>query len=168
MVFHWSLSHSKSPQVSRTFLSFLADLNNAVVLIVFTCTPISKSHSPCINPLVTVPRTPITIGIVTFMFHSFFQFSSTVQVLILLFPFLRLFLSFHSSWTFHICFNWLSFTGAWMLVSVLRSRGFFRIFADVNFAMVWMASIRQLITLSFGPFIWVPSLFILIMVQSIL
>ena len=31
MIFHWSLSDSKSPQVSRTFLGILADLNNAVV-----------------------------------------------------------------------------------------------------------------------------------------
>ena len=35
---------------------------------------ISKSSSPCTNPLVTVLRAPITIGIaVTFMFHSFFD-----------------------------------------------------------------------------------------------
>ena len=32
MVFYWSLSDSKSPQLSRTFLSILAVLNNAVVL----------------------------------------------------------------------------------------------------------------------------------------
>ena len=31
VVFHWSLSGSKSPQVSRTLLSILTDLNNAVV-----------------------------------------------------------------------------------------------------------------------------------------
>ena len=31
MVFHWSLCDSKSPQVSRAFLSILADLNIAVV-----------------------------------------------------------------------------------------------------------------------------------------
>ena len=34
MVFHWSLSDSKSPQVSRTLLSILADLNNAVVWMI--------------------------------------------------------------------------------------------------------------------------------------
>ena len=35
---------------------------------------ISKSSSPFTNPSVTVPRAPITIGIiVTFMFHSFFN-----------------------------------------------------------------------------------------------
>ena len=34
MVFHKSLSDSKSPQVSRTLLSILADLNNAVIWIV--------------------------------------------------------------------------------------------------------------------------------------
>ena len=35
---------------------------------------ISKSFSPCVNPSVTVPRAPITIGIiVTFMFHIFYN-----------------------------------------------------------------------------------------------
>ena len=85
MVFHWSLSDSKSPQVSRTRLSILAVLSNAVVWIVSTRPPNSKSSRPFNNPLVTVPNAPITIGtIVTFMFHSFFQFSSKVEVLIIL------------------------------------------------------------------------------------
>ena len=74
MVFHWSLSDSKSPQVSRTLLSILAVLNNAVVWMVSTRPPTSKSSSPLSNPLVTVPNAPITIGIiVTRMFHSFFS-----------------------------------------------------------------------------------------------
>ena len=74
MVFHWSLSDYKSPQVTRTLLSILAVLNNAVVSMVPTRPPISKSSSPFNNPLVTVPKAPITIGIiVTFMFHSFFN-----------------------------------------------------------------------------------------------
>ena len=74
MVFHWSLSDSKSPQVSRTLLSILAILNNAVIWMVSTCLPTSKSSSPFCNPLVTVPKAPITIGIiVTCMFHSFFN-----------------------------------------------------------------------------------------------
>ena len=47
MVFLWSLSDSKSPQVSRTLLSILADLNNAVVRMVSTRVFISKSSSPC-------------------------------------------------------------------------------------------------------------------------
>ena len=73
MVFLWSLSDSKS-QVSRTLLSILANLNNAVVWMVSTYPPISKSSSPFINPLVIVPRAPITIDInITFMFHSFFN-----------------------------------------------------------------------------------------------
>ena len=74
MVFHWSLSDSNSPQVSRTFLSILAVLNNAVVWMVSTRPPTSKSSSPFSNPLVTVPNAPITISIiVTYMFHSFFN-----------------------------------------------------------------------------------------------
>ena len=73
MAFHWSLSDSKSLQVSRTLLSIQAVLNNVVVWMVSTHPPTSKSSSPFSNPLVIVPNAPITIGIiVTFMFHSFF------------------------------------------------------------------------------------------------
>ena len=63
IVFQWSLSDCKFPQIPKAFLSTLAVLNNAVF---------SKSSSPFNNPLVTVPKAPITIDIiVTFMFHSF-------------------------------------------------------------------------------------------------
>ena len=73
MVFHWSLSDSKSPQVFMTLLSVLIILNNAVVWIVSTHPPTSKSSSPLNSPLLTLPNAPIMIGIiVTFMFHSFF------------------------------------------------------------------------------------------------
>ena len=74
MVFHWRLSDNKSPQVSRTLLSILAVFNNAVVWMVSTQLPTSKSSRPFNNPLVTMLKAPITIGIiVTFMFHSFFN-----------------------------------------------------------------------------------------------
>ena len=74
MGFHWSLSDSKSPQVSRTSLSILAVLNNAVVWMVSTRPPTSKSSSSFSNPLVTVLNAPITSGIiVTCTFHSFFN-----------------------------------------------------------------------------------------------
>ena len=74
MVSHWCLSDKKSPQVSKTLLSNLADHKNTVVCMISIRPVISKSSSPCTNPLVTVPRVPITIGItVTLMFHSFFN-----------------------------------------------------------------------------------------------
>ena len=74
-VFHWSLSDSKSPQFSRIRLRILAVLSHAVVWIVATRPPTSKSSRPFNNPLVIVPKAPITIGtIVTFIFHSFFNF----------------------------------------------------------------------------------------------
>ena len=57
MDFHWSLSDSKSPQVSRTRLWILAVLSNAVIWIVSICT------------------------IVTFMFHSFFNSLSSSRYL---------------------------------------------------------------------------------------
>ena len=74
MVFHWSLSDSKSPQVSRTRLRILTVLSNTVVWIVSTRPPTSKSSRHFNNPLVIVTNAPITIGIIdTFMFHSFFN-----------------------------------------------------------------------------------------------
>ena len=48
MVFLWSLSDNKSPQVSRTLLSILAVLNNVVVWMVSTRPPTSKFSSPFI------------------------------------------------------------------------------------------------------------------------
>ena len=70
MVFHWSQSDCKFPQSLE--LSLLSSL--AAVWMVTTHPLISKSSSPYTNPLVTVPNTPVTIGItITFMFHSFFR-----------------------------------------------------------------------------------------------
>ena len=62
-VFHWSLSDSKYPQVSRTLRSILADINNTVVYMVLIPTPISTSSNLFPKPLMTVPSTPISIGI---------------------------------------------------------------------------------------------------------
>ena len=74
MVFNWSWSDSKFPQVSRTPLSNLTDLNNAVVWMVSTRPLISNSSSLFTNSFVTVPSAPITVGItVNFMFYSFFN-----------------------------------------------------------------------------------------------
>ena len=74
MVFLWSFSESTSPQVFRNLLSILAVLDNAVVWMVSTCPLTYKSSSPFNNHLVTVPKAPITIGIIViFMFHSFFN-----------------------------------------------------------------------------------------------
>ena len=90
MVFYRSLSNSKSPLVSRTLLSILADPNNAIVWIVSTCPLIYTSSTPLTNLLVTVQRPPITIGITdNFMLYSFFQFSSKVYVFSSLFVFFQ-------------------------------------------------------------------------------
>ena len=92
MVFHWSLSDRKSPQVSRTLLSILAVRNNAVAWIVSTRPPTFKSSSTFNNPLVTVQITPITIGlIVTFMLHRSFNYLARSRYL----SFFSLTLSFH-------------------------------------------------------------------------
>ena len=92
MVFHRSLSDSKSPHVSRTRLRILAVLSNAVVWIVSTRPLTSKSSRPFNNPLVIVPKAPITIGtIVTFMFHSFFNPLVRSRYLAFFFKFLQIY-----------------------------------------------------------------------------
>ena len=74
MVFHWRLSDSKSPQVSRTLLNILVVFNNAVVWMVSTRPLTAKSSKLFNNPFITVPKAPIPIGIIVFfMFHSFFN-----------------------------------------------------------------------------------------------
>ena len=80
MVFHWSLSDSKFPQVSRTLLSILAVFDTAVVWRVFTRPPTSKFFSPFNNPLITEPKAPFMIGIiVTCMFYCLFVFFNSLD-----------------------------------------------------------------------------------------
>ena len=132
MAFHWRLSDSKSPPVSRTLLSILAVINNAVVWLVSARPPASKSSSHFDSPLVTVPNVPITIGIIViFMFHSFFNSLARWSYL----SFFSLFFSFilcpnpigviiiYSFRVFHISFSWWFFTGVWVTASLLRSPG---------------------------------------------
>ena len=88
IIFHWSLSDSKSPQVFRTRLRILAVLSNAVVWIVSTRPTTSKStrhfsycalgtNQNCHNRYFHVPQ--------------LFKFSSKVEILILLFTFLQIY-----------------------------------------------------------------------------
>ena len=78
MVFYFSLSDSKSPQVSGTLLSILADLNNA------SCSLDGLHYSSYFQVLQSQYQSFGDCA-VSFMFHCFFQFSSKVLVLISLF-----------------------------------------------------------------------------------
>ena len=71
MVFHRSLSDSKSPQVSRTLLSILAVLDSAVVWIIFTRPPTSKSTSLLYSLLVTIIIIIIIISSIIFFYHHY-------------------------------------------------------------------------------------------------
>ena len=70
----WSLSDTKSPQVSRTLLNILTNLKNSVVWMVSLYPLTSHSSSPLSKPLEIIPTISITIGItITFMCHTFFS-----------------------------------------------------------------------------------------------
>ena len=129
MVFHWSLSDSKSPQVSKTLLSILAVLSNAVIWIVSTRPPTSKSSRPFNNPLVIVPKAPITIGtIVTFMFHSFFNSLARSR-----------YLSFFSHC--FILFLWSAGTAKSTIWQILFSFFLFFFFFFVDYHKVWSSGL---------------------------
>ena len=65
-----SLNNSKSPQVFRTLLSILADLYNAIVLMVSILPLIFKSSCSLLKPLQTNLRAPTIIGItISFIFY---------------------------------------------------------------------------------------------------
>ena len=71
MVFHCSICKSKFPQISRTLLSILDNLNNEVVRMVSIHPPISYSSGLLTKPWEIVPSARVIIGITaTFMFHS--------------------------------------------------------------------------------------------------
>ena len=91
MIFPWSLNDSKPPQVSRTLLSILVDLNNVVYSMVSTWCVIFKFSRPFTNHLEIVPSAPITVIITgIFIFNSLFSslarswYSSSFSFLILL------------------------------------------------------------------------------------
>ena len=90
MVYHWSLSDSKSPQVSKTLLSILVVLNNAIIWMVSTRPVISKSSSPCTNPFGHC-TTSTNYNWYNRHFHvlQVFQFPCKVDVLIPLFAFIQ-------------------------------------------------------------------------------
>ena len=78
---HWDVSlplslewHVCPDRRSKYNISILSEFNNALVWMISTRFLISTSSSPCTNPLATIPKVPVTIGIiVTFMFHSLFS-----------------------------------------------------------------------------------------------
>ena len=136
MVFDWSLSDSKSPQVSRTLLSILAVLNNAIFWKVSTRPPTSKSSSPFSNPLVTVPNAPITIGIiVTCMFDSFFNSLARSRYYYYYYYYLCVFCTSISIW---------SFTRVVVVFQV--SRTLHSILADINYVKVSLMGLKITLT----------------------
>ena len=125
MVFHWSLSDHRSPQVSRTLLSILAVLNNVVVWMVSTHPSTSKSSSLFCNPLVSVRNAPITIGIiVTCMFHNFFNSRARSRYEVHTISLQTFFV-----WAFKICVNSWKFTML-LLYILLDNRPTFMISAS--------------------------------------
>ena len=81
MVFHWSLSDSKSPQVSRTHLRILAVLSNADIWIVSTRPPTSKSSIIIImNIIIIVIIISINIILLSKFSYQYWMVSITTPI----------------------------------------------------------------------------------------
>ena len=152
MVFHWSLSDSKSPQISSTIL---ADLNNAVVWTVSTCPLISKSLYQPFGDCVERPNYNWCYR--DFHVPQFFQVSGRVLVFILLFAFLQFYAVVSRNGKIHFSagslFCWQSFgllceffapalaiTGVWVTASFLKSQGSASVYWLILNAEVCMVS----------------------------
>ena len=86
MASHCSLRDNKSFKSPGLFSVFWPI--SIMHWMVSSCPNISNFFSLCTNPFMTVPRAPITSGIiVTFIIQGFFRFPSKVEVIIPLFPF---------------------------------------------------------------------------------
>ena len=91
MIFHESLSDSKSPQISWTLLSIRGDFNRAMNWMISIRPLIFCSSSLFSEFLRTVLRVPTTIDMtVSFVFHSFFLLSFKVLVFVRLLAFFHL------------------------------------------------------------------------------
>ena len=154
MVFHWSLRDSKSPQVSWTLLSILSVLNNAVFWMDSTRPPTSKSSSPFNSPFFTVPKAPITIGIiVTFMFHSFFNSLARSRYLSFFSHLLLLFNAVFSLQRELMVFHWSLIDSQPLQVS----KTLLSLLTDLNKVALWMVSACPLISNSYKSLGIVPS-----------
>ena len=174
MFFHWSLSDSKSPLVSRTLLSIMAVFNNLLVWIVSSRPLISKSSNPFNNPLMTTKSTKHNWYNCHFHVQQFFQFPSKVEVLILLFIFLQFYLAVSRDSKIHNFPNSLFFVDYYLFIYIFLlewslsdssspqfSKSLLYILADFNSAVVWIVSILSLIFCShyiiLFAWIWVTS-----------
>ena len=146
MVFHCSLSDSKSPQVSQTFLSILAVLNNAVVwmvsiLLIFT--PFRVFHT-CVSL-----RFLTGVLVTASLFKSPGLFSVFWPILIILcvvwmvstcsisksssssssyYYYYYYYYYFTPFRVFHTSISWWFFTRAWVTASFFKSPGLFSVF----------------------------------------
>ena len=115
MVFHWSLSDSKSPQVSRTLLSILADCSNAVFWMVSILLLIPRFSKLFSNLFGTVPSAPTTIGITfTLIFHSFFNsLAMSLSIFSFSFSFTLWYAGTANSTSWHVVFFFVNQYKVW-------------------------------------------------------
>ena len=146
MIFHWRLSDSKSPQVSRSLLSILVDLSHAVVLDSLhssfyfqvlqslywsfgDCIKSANSQGFFFNSLV---RSRYLFFLFSFNFTQWSAGRAKSTILQVLFFFIVIrsgrYYYYYSSRVFHISISWWFFTGVWVTASLLKSPGLVSVF----------------------------------------
>ena len=125
MVFHWSLTDSKSPLISWPLLRIIPNLNNAGVWMVSTRSFIFKSSSLCINPLVTTSSVKITV---TFIFYSFLRSLAKSRYYYYNYYY---YLIFYEFFTIALA-DWWFLTRVWVTTSFLKDPGLFSVFCPMS------------------------------------
>ena len=131
----------------QDFRNILADLNNTVFSMFYSCPHTYNSSSPCTDPLVNIQSSPVKIGItVTVMFHNFFSSPGRSRYY---YYYYYLFIR-----VFHTSVSWWYFTRDWVTASLLKSPGLFSVFWAFSIMLLlgWSPLARQLLNLS-GPLI---------------
>ena len=178
IVFHWSLSDSEPPKISRTLLNILTDLNNAVVWIVSALPSIYNSFKPFTKPYGIVSSAPITISItVTFIFHNFFWFYGKIKIFVSSFVFfdfhsvvgrnrllliiIIIIMIIYSLRIFHSRISWWFPTGVWVTASLLKSPGLVLVFWPSSTMLLFgsppLVLISKTVSPCTNPLVTVPS-----------
>ena len=109
-----------------------------VFWMVFTRPLISKSSSPFVHPLMTVPCEMITVGkIVAFMFHSFSSSLRRSRYLFFFFTYLQFYSVVSRESKVHNFASFLSFFLFWLLYNLVISLRFGDMFVCQNPRVIW-------------------------------
>ena len=135
MFSHWSSSDSKSPQVAKTLLSILADLNHTVIWMLFSssCFQVFQSHHQILGDCI----------IITFMFYIFFSSQARSRYLSLFY-----FLFNFSQWSVVTAISTIRLVLflCWLSLIIIISSSYSKLYSCMQIIYITCEYLRNTIT----------------------